>query len=187
MNFKQYLTEDNKHALVDGGNRIAHKNKKEKINYGGKQARKGLKQLRKGTPLTARQRKALRAHFKDDNHLNQIAGELGTEFVGNKVYDNQEPEPMTPAERKQEERAAREAELERRAKIEGNKKARKANITINSKQRKLLATKITQTRSAQLDKNNTIEKKESLSNLKVRLKRIERETKKRSRDAEEEQ
>ena len=187
MNFKQYLTEGNKHALVDGGNRIEYKNKKEKINYGGKQARKGLKQLRKGTPLTARQRKALRAHFKDDNHLNQIAGELGTEFVGNKVYDNQEVDPASPEERKQEERTARMAELERRAKIESNKKARKTNISKNSKQRKLLANKITQTRSAQLDKNNTIEKKESLANLKVRLKRIERETKKRSRDAEEEQ
>ena len=187
MNFKQYLTEDNKHALVDGGNRIEHKNKKEKINYGGKQARKGLKQLRKGTPLTARQRKALRAHFKDDNHLNQIAGELGTEFVGNKVYDNQEADAVSPEEKRAEERTARTAELERRTKIENNKKARKKNIAINSRQRKLLASKISKDRTVQLDKNNTIEKKESLANLKVRLKRIERETKKRSRDAEEEQ
>ena len=166
MNFKQYLLESADPVHVDGGNRLQFK-KKEKKAFGGKQARKGLKRLRKGTPLTAAQKKALKSHFENDRNLNNVAGELGSEYVGSRIYDNQEGE--------------------RRAKIEDNKKARKKNITINSAQRKKLAKKITKNRSIQIDKNSTIEKKVSTGNLKVRLKRIDRESKKRSRDAEEEQ
>ena len=186
MNFKQYLLESADPVHVDGGNRLQFK-KKEKKAFGGKQARKGLKRLRKGTPLTAAQKKALKSHFENDRNLNNVAGELGSEYVGSRIYDNQEGEGQTPAEIAAAERLAKREEAERQAKIGDNKKARKKNITINSAQRKKLAKKITKNRSIQIDKNSTIEKKVSTGNLKVRLKRIDRESKKRSRDAEEEQ
>jgi len=190
MDFKQYLNEATKAQLVDGGNRLSYKEKKHKEGFGGKSARKGLKSLKSGKRLTSRQKKALKAHFENPDNLNKVSTQLGSDYVGTRIYDNQDPD--TGDEQREKNRIAAVKDT----------KARIKHIKSNTAQRLALASKIKTTRTSQIlkqykgQKVANIKNKAGLKNSQraeladlrrnnqLRIKRIKRESGARKKDAE---
>ena len=160
MDFKQYIKEHTDPIQVDGGNRINFKKKKDKKGYGGKEGRKGLKNLYGGKELTSRQRKAIQAHLQNPENAKQVAADLGSDYLGTKVYSGN-PSPPVKKESLRENKVERrktdrrnpskektfnygnEENAEKRDKQETRVAANKeriAQVLRNQKERKLLVT-----------------------------------------------
>ena len=166
------------------------KKKKHKEGFGGKSARKGLKSLKSGKRLTSRQKKALKAHFENPDNLNKVSTQLGSDYVGTRIYDNQDPD--TGDEQREKNRIAAVKDT----------KARIKHIKSNTAQRLALASKIKSTRTSQIlkqykgQKVANIKNKAGLKNSQraeladlrknnqLRIKRIKRESGARKKDAE---
>ena len=85
------------YAQGEGLRRMKHKLKKglrlgghaEPRGPGKKTAKKALRRLRTGRELTQAQKDSLKAKFKNTDALNAAADEMGSDYVGTKVYDHQ--------------------------------------------------------------------------------------------------
>ena len=195
MDFKQYIKEHTDPIQVDGGNRINFKKKKDKKGYGGKEGRKGLKNLYGGKELTSRQRKAIQAHLQNPENAKQVAADLGSDYLGTKVYSGNPSPPVKKESLREEQKERRktdrrfnydnEGDAEKRDKQEAKDTATKdriAQVLKNQKERKLLVTGLLKQKkeearnTAQAAKTNTkLQRKQTRASERADMKTIDKD------------